>query len=279
MDDSLRCTACGVQAEAKCSCRKPYDYIPAHKAAALALTAHPDWSDRRLAEAIGVSDQTIGRTRKASPTNVEDKKRIRKDGRAFGPRKRKVKNPPEIEAKAAALVIDHGLTLAKAAAESGINGSVQVMKTAVAKEEGRRERDADPVITPDMLSLSAQEKLEAAIRQRQRIVEAQFEHRVQTELRRRVEELVLPAFREEQEDAAFVIKSRKGIFREAEYNAILRCLHPDLNPTSEQKNEAFRLWHERKLALMSDKDDPRRYKPLPDVDAVMAARPGKPAAE
>jgi hypothetical protein len=128
----------------------------------------------------------------------------------------------------------------------------------------------DPTVELDTLSMTAREKISCAIRQHQRELDAQFEVRVQTEIQRRVRELVMPTFREQEEDAALIIKSRKGVFSQAEYNAVLRCLHPDLNPSTEQKNEAFRLWHARKLTLLSDKDDPRQYRALPTIEEFMA---------
>jgi len=66
------------------------------------------------------------------------------------------------------------------------------------------------------------------------------------------------------------LEHRKGVFTPAEYNAILRCLHPDTHPTTGQKNEAFRLWHEHKLLLMSQKEDARQYQRLPTVEEMMS---------
>lgn len=269
--DNLRCTECGAQTETKCSCGKAYDYIPARDAAARAIAVHPDWSDVRLAEATGVSDSTIFRARKVSGSSKEEpEKRTGRDGKAQAARKSRRKNPAEKEAAAAALVLDRGLSYGEAAAETGV-GSVQIVKTSVAREEGRREAHADPVIDPATLSKTAQEKLAGALRQHQRVLDAQFEFRVQSEIQHRVKELVMPSLQEQKDDAALVVRSRKGVFNPTEYNAILRCLHPDLNPSIEQKNEAFRLWHARKLTLMSEKDDPRQYRDLPTVEEFMAS--------
>jgi hypothetical protein len=116
---------------------------------------------------------------------------------------------------------------------------------------------------------SAKQKLDATIKTHKRKLDAEFEMRVQSEIQRRVRELVMPSFQEQKDDAALVIRTRKGIFKEPEYNAILRCLHPDLNPTTEQKNEAFRLWHSHKVVLVADKDHPRQYNSLPTVDELM----------
>jgi hypothetical protein len=83
---SLRCTSCGIETEAKCSCGTTYAYIPAREAAALAVAAHPDWSDRKLAKATGVSDTTILRARSGA-SNEAPAKRVGLDGRKQAARK------------------------------------------------------------------------------------------------------------------------------------------------------------------------------------------------
>jgi hypothetical protein len=92
----LYCTACGMQSEAKCNCGKPYAYISAHKAAALGLAAHPDWSNVRIAKACGVSDKTVGAARSSVSENSETEKpkRIGRDGKKYkATRMTRVKKP------------------------------------------------------------------------------------------------------------------------------------------------------------------------------------------
>jgi hypothetical protein len=94
MTGLLFCTACGAQGKPACKCGKPFDYIPAAVAAKLAIAAHPDWSDRRIADAVGCSDRTIGRTRKESvATNVATERREGKDGKQY-----KAHKPPVADA-------------------------------------------------------------------------------------------------------------------------------------------------------------------------------------
>jgi len=66
----------------------------------------------------------------------------------------------------------------------------------------------------------------------------------------------------------------KGVFKQAEYNAILRCLHPDAQPSVEQKDEAFRLVHEKRLVLLSAKEEtkPTTYPPLPTAEELLKRR-------
>lgn len=51
------------------------------KAAALGIVAHPDWSDRRIAEAVGCGVMTVGRMRKSGVPNGTPEKRTGRDGK------------------------------------------------------------------------------------------------------------------------------------------------------------------------------------------------------
>jgi hypothetical protein len=144
-----------------------------------------------------------------------------------------------------------------------------------ATEHDETRREAEAQADPP-LSLTAQQRLAGAIRKHQRKLDAEFEGRVLADIKRRVEELVLPSYRESEEDAARVIKARKGVFKPGEYNAILRCVHPDVQPSIEQKTEAFRLVHENRLVLLSAKNDakPKVYRKMPTVEEFMAGFDG-----
>jgi hypothetical protein len=274
MSDLFCCVACGTQGEAKCNCSKGYGFMPANEAAAKGVAAHPNWSDSRIAQAVGVSDKTIAKARRESTSENSEvdrnATRVGKDGRKRKSKRRK--NPQDKERQAASLVLDKGMSYEQAAAEAGIDGSVQVMKVAVAREEGRRKGEADPEITPDMLSKSAQEKLASAMRQYQKKLDAQLVPRVQAEIKRLVEAMVLPAFKQEREDHALMVKYRKGPFKTTEYNVLLRCVHPDRTPTIAEKTEAIQLLIERKLLLLSDKEDPRMYPKIPTADEIIRGR-------
>jgi hypothetical protein len=75
----LFCSQCGAKAAAACDCGVPY--IPAGIAAALAVAAHPEKSDRAIAKETGIARATIQRARTGSNEPV-DNKRIGLDGRA-----------------------------------------------------------------------------------------------------------------------------------------------------------------------------------------------------
>jgi len=258
--DTLRCTVCGVEGEAKCHCGKTYAYIPAHKAAELAIKAYPDWSNRKIAEAIGVSFETIRRARPID-TNASVEKRLGRDGRKRGKRKPNRK-PGEKQAQRSINLRPDAWEEIKRKAEAA-NVSTAAYIGAVLQQA-----ELDLATLPK----TAQDKLDAFRRQYQRELDRQFEEAVHKEIKRRVDEYVAPRFLERERDADRCRQAQrsKGVFKKEEYNIILRCVHPDLSPTVEQKNEAFRLLHENRLLLLSEKDDPRTYPPLPTAEEFMA---------
>lgn len=67
----LQCLGCGAEANASCDCGKPY--VPARERAAEAIAAHPEKSNRAIAEEIGVGEPTVRRARNeaASPDAPE----------------------------------------------------------------------------------------------------------------------------------------------------------------------------------------------------------------
>jgi hypothetical protein len=76
--NQMHCSACGAAAKATCKCGVAY--IPAGEFAARAVAAHPEKSDRAIAQAIGVGHQTVARARKAGGPNGPPE-RIGRDGK------------------------------------------------------------------------------------------------------------------------------------------------------------------------------------------------------
>ena len=79
----LRCEGCGAEVEAACNCGLPYAYIPARVAAAKAIKANPEKSDRAIAAETGVDKHTVKRARKAGGENSPTGKRVGRDGKAY----------------------------------------------------------------------------------------------------------------------------------------------------------------------------------------------------
>jgi hypothetical protein len=161
----------------------------------------------------------------------------------------------DIKQQMAAAVLDDRKTLEQAAAEFGAT-SVQHVKLAVAEEKGRRK--AEPIITPDMLSMSAQEKLDAAIRQHQRKLDATFERRVLDEIKRRIDEIILPHWKKQIDEAQQLYARRRGLMDKTTFNKIRRGLHPDSRNAISDKvlGEAFDTFMGLEKFLLNEKDSP-----------------------
>jgi hypothetical protein len=102
---------------------------------------------------------------------------------------------------------------------------------------GQLGEQSEEQIDPQTLSMSARQKLEAAIRQQKRKLQAEFDQAVQTEVARAIEATVLPQYNKEMADARQVI-SRKGVTLRQEYLLITSCLRPDQSASKERLNEA-----------------------------------------
>ena len=106
-----------------------------------------------------------------------------------GPQPGRRRNTANVEAIVASLVLDQGLSYEQAAAQCKV-GSVQVVKTMVAREQGRRE----PQIDAQDLSLTVKKKLEIAIRAHERRLAIEFEARVRAECEARLNSISLPHY-------------------------------------------------------------------------------------
>jgi hypothetical protein len=186
-------------------------------------------------------------------------------------RQPKRKYPQALEDAAAAMVLDQGKTTAEAGAAAGV--SAQVVIKSVAREQGRREAEAE--IDPASLSISAQQKLATAIRQKERKLELDFEQRVQAEAQRRMREISLPHHLEALADAKRIMTTHKGIMPRAQFRKILACLHPDSQPSEAEKGEAFHFFklHERALVAAAELPPPDDF---PTTVEELLARRKKP---
>jgi hypothetical protein len=125
------------------------------------------------------------------------------------------------------------------------------------------------------LSMSAQQKLEAAIRQEKRRLAGEFEQAVQAELERAVNETVLPAYNKEKAEFRRVIESRKGITTRATYRLILSWLHPDRWTDAGQKEQVAKAYHafqKLELVLCNEKEMPTNSTPIPRTWEEMQKR-------
>ena len=119
-------------------------------------------------------------------------------------------------------------------------------------------RTSEPTLDWAKVPGSARDKLEALQRRIQRQQEQEYAERVRIGTQQLLEDTVLPNWRKLLADASAVVKSRKGIFTKAEFEAIRKVLHHDsrLSASPEAYNRAFELFNGRKLVLVAEKDHP-----------------------
>jgi ParB-like chromosome segregation protein Spo0J len=227
------------------------------------LYGEREWTMQQIADALSVTQKTISKDLAGVYTQGINPARPQ-GGRPKGSTRitKARKNTDDAERLAASLVLDKGLSYEKAAEEAGIDGSVQIVKIAIAREEGRRE----PVVNREDLSLTALQKLEIAIRQAKRKLDLEYKERVRLESRKLIEEVILPSYIKDHEMYKEVIRSRKGIIDRSVYRKILSCLHPDrvTDPSLKRRYEdAFNLFTKMEKLLLSEKDSPTAMTNLP----------------
>jgi hypothetical protein len=209
-----------------------------------------------IAMQLGVTQQTISNDLKTLQIvcNVEERGkdtlgRKRSTGRPKSTtRPERRKNTSATAEAAALLVIDEGKSYVEVEKETGVSNTV--LRSAVAREEGRR----DPQIDPDSLSKSVRKKFDAAIRQHQRKLDAEFSSRVSEEIKRVLDQW-LPEYHEKLAQAERALNAYQGIMSRAQFRLLLACLSPDSRKgfTDQKFNEAFNIV--KKLEVMLVKKD------------------------
>jgi hypothetical protein len=227
-----------------------------------------------IAMQLGVSQRQISRDLEG--LDMTSKPLRPKGGRPKGGNSRRRKNTSPDAAEAAKAIIE-GKTYKEAESDSGLSNTV--LRAAVAREEGRRE--AEPTITADMLSMTAQQKLDLAIRQHKRKLDAEFVDSVAAECRKQMDEIWLPNCQERLDQAEELLKSRiKGAMPRAKYRIILSCLHVDSRKSVSdgRLNEAFHAFEKLESVLCSETEMPTQRIPFPRTWEERMAMKSKVAA-
>ena len=268
--------------------RKLGEILHAAKAAGQITTQHnrsksvvvsDDHAPIKLSDA-GISKDLSSRAQKLAQIPVEDfeqevatekasgavsSKRVIKAGRSSN--KPRSSKPPK-EHKAAPEVIDlhdQGLTNPEIAKQTGV--PKRQVRHIVDEEKIRR--SVEPQITPDMLSLSAQQKLESAIKQHRQKLDRDFDAAVLAEGRKYLER-VSPSLLQREHLADRIIRMRKGVMTRATYKLILTCLHPDWVTDPKQKRRyenAFSEFTKLEKCLLSEKESPTNIPRMPTTAA------------
>lgn len=251
------------------SCKCGVAYITAGEVAERRLRADPTHSNQKIAVEEGIDEATVRskRSELIARSEIPDvEKTIGLDGKwrksKQQKRHRTVRDTPDQRGR----VLQANFTNINKPEFETFIAELPEGKTF---EQGIADLVHEHVTDIPNLSKTKQDQFDTALRRHQRMLDDQFEQRVQSEIQKRLREMVYPRLEEKEKDAARIIKARKGIFTLDEYNAILRCLHPDMKPDNQQKAEAFQLWHESKIVLVSQKEDPKQYQKIPTIDELM----------
>ena len=150
-----------------------------------------------------------------------------------------------------------------------------VSNTVVRRAFERRKTEAELAKQePDLasLSLSAREKVEAAVRMIQKRMEREFDMRLQHAIRIQMAEHIMPMYAEKLALADRIIAVNKKPFSIEEYRKLLGALHPD-SSSVERRTEMFRIVKERELLLRpAEKDKPLSGNLPKTLDELMARR-------
>jgi len=177
---------------------------------------------------------------------------------------------------------DGGMSSEQIAKEVGLNG--RAVRHVIERETARRKAvaDAEPEIDVRTLSLSAQKKVELAVRQQAQQIAAEYQRRFADEIKQHLEDTVMPHYREMEKRYHDLSESRtKGIMDRKTFRLIWSCLHTDSRKSvsDEKLNEAFHLFSRMETKLMSEKDDPTPKFKMPTTFEEMMALKQKVSAE
>ena len=224
------------------------------------------FTEQQIAKQLGYSQQTISNDlsnlpeiSKSKPAKTESNPKGA--GRPKGSKQRRINETAEAQAAAVAIV-DGTKTYQEIERETGFSSTV--LRSAVAREEGRREA---PQVAPETLALTAQQKLDAALRQHRQKLDAQFEQRVRDDIRRRIDELILPHWKDQIAKAEKLYALRKGAMDKLTFNKIRRALHPDSRQSisDEKLAEAFDTFMSLEKHLLDEKDSPTSWPNIPST--------------
>jgi len=129
---------------------------------------------------------------------------------------------------------------------------------------------AQSEVVREELSLTAQQKVDRAIKLLAEKLQGDFDRAVKA----KVDEVLgntIARLRREQDEAKRIFASRKGIMNRKEYNQIRACLHTDRTASDSEKREAFILFTSFEKYLLKEKDSPTEFSAIPPLPTDVAA--------
>lgn len=259
---TVRCTACGKLGEVKpsCGCGAAFEYISPGELAAKAIVDNPGMSDRALADKLGIGAETVRRARKSTAPNEAVEPRVGKDGR-----KRRMPKDRKHQATRQRIrpAVTAGETVSRKKLAEELGVGENTIQRAEQYEQGRLEglEDAIGLAAAKVLSMTAREKIKAALRQQLRAQRIEFEQRVAAEYTARVKkqfpdlEKMEREARDEKRTYERLLRESKKLGTLEEWKNLMVCLHPDTRRTaSDEKFDAALTWvMKRKFAITGEK--------------------------
>jgi hypothetical protein len=148
-------------------------------------------------------------------------------------------------------------------------------ETAIAVERVRLEtlQTEIPTIDPATLSMTAQQRLAAAIRQAEQRIEAEVTQRLRAESRERLDAL-LTDYRRKERHYNLIIARHRGLISRADFRLIWSCLHADSrhSASDEKLNRAFNIWAGLEQVILSTADSGVTFSDIPTTAAGMEQR-------
>lgn len=213
-----------------------------------------------IADVLGVNKATVSRDLEGVVADATTQRRSQRgrvnEGRPHSSGRQRAAAPARhTQAEQVMERVQQNETDAEIAEELGITQRTarRIREAELQRLEGARE--AAQIIDPSTLSMSAQQKLETAIRQAKQRLEREYQSRMETEIREHIRNVVVPAYERKLGDAARVIeqarnivRGRGGLMEPTVYKLILSCLHPDRvsflndNSLTRKYQKAYQEW-------------------------------------
>lgn len=247
--------------------------------------AEQGFTQVQTAKQLGVSQSTIRddlanlveTTKLKSAKTATNPKGAGRPKGSTKPRAVRAPKAVEREEKIASLR-DAGLSTAEIAVEMGLGP--RAVSQALEHVDIRREALAEPKVERTDLSLTAQQKLDNALRRHQRKLDLIFEGRVQEEINQRLDHIILPVWRKRIADARKIYDARRSITNKETFNLIIKCLHTDTrrHVSDDVVNNAFIKFMALEKYLLNEKDSPTKFTGLPTTAAEWEQRKQEAAA-
>ena len=237
-----------------------------------------EWTMQRIAEALGTTQKTISKDLSENYTSGINSPRSKTAanpkgaGRPKGTLKpeRRMNMMPDAE-RAARAVLDEGKTYGEVEAATGLSSTV--LRSAIAREEGRREAAATPpVLAPGEMPFTMAQRYEATLKRARKEIREELTAEVTAELHAAYQDMVT-RYRARVAEADQITASHRGVFSRQDYRKILACLHPDHN-SFQFAVEALQAFSKQEKVLVKPEPPARNPNtpPLPSFAEMMASR-------